>query len=559
MPQKEGEQTNEEAISGCIKLLSDGKIVAIKGIGGYHFAFLASEGSAARRLSAFKHREGKAFAVLFPSIEEIKRAANVSRDEEELLASPQRPIVLLERKDINVIADDVFGDSDRLGAMLSSNPLQLLLAKELGPLVMTSGNLGGEPIITDDDEMKALSQMKGIPDAVLFHDREILHGLDDSILQVLETDSRRVVQLIRRARGYVPSPIFLKDISFPSESFAAGGDLKSHFALGKENAVYLSGLFSDLLGDASVAKRKKAITHMEGLLDISPKRFAADLHPGYVSGMESSFPVKPERIQHHHAHILSVCAEHGLSFPVLGLAFDGTGYGTDGTIWGGELLYCKRKSFKRLWHLPSVEMPGADVAARYCKAAAFSWLWAADRDAALEFLGDDRKGELWSAVLSSHIGTVRCSSVGRLFDAAAAVLSLCEENNFEGRAAMKLERAAREFGRKTNIDLSIDASSLMPELYYRRMNGEDTGLLAMLFHETLTDIAIQACQRAREETGCTVLALSGGSMQNKILLKLLIKGLEKRGFSVYLNESVPCNDGGISLGQIYFLGEERCV
>ena len=664
----------EGAIQAAIAAIQQGKIVAIKDIGGYHFAFLATENGAAKRLRVFKHRESKPFAVMFFDIESVEKTAEISQTETELLSSPERPIVLLKRKDDAPIASSVCADSERIGAMLPCNPLQMLIVRETGPLVMTSGNRGKEPIIIDDDAMLSLSKEYGLPDLVLYHDRTILTGLDDSICQVVCAGGREFVQILRRARGFVPKPIFFKHFkshsnsltqrlgeeiddsrtnisaSFPrlsADSFAAGGDLKSVFALGKEDAVFLSGHFGDLEDLRAVQARSNAIAHMKALLDVQPLQFARDLHPTYVSSRELDEAERQEMegVQHHHAHILSVVAEHGLSEEVIGVAFDGTGYGTDGSIWGGEFLLCKGRRYTRVGYLYPVEMLAGDISAVDCDSAAFAYLYSMDEKSAWEFAkaveenfqssqsgkmrsrfskaeNEQSKFALWGAALKHKTGVIPCSSMGRLFDAAAAVLDIAHKNAYEGQAPLLLQQAAERYVRRDkklkgdlkksfaslpdfaeqrsenapfgwwqglpfaiypkgaeeslcseelfqgandssmkNNDKPLwiaDLRGLLSELLTYRIKGYDVDFLAWVFHWAVAEMTVELCRRirGRKKTSSIPVVLSGGSMQNALLLKMLVEGLENENFNVYLNEKVPCGDGGLALGQMYYLALE---
>lgn len=457
----ENKENTELILERAVEALQKEKIAAIKDIGGYHLAFSPFSSNAARRLREFKHRHEKPFAVMFFDLEELREYCEVSPKEEELLLSTARPIVLLKKKkqERTAFAPEVCGNSDRIGAMLPCNPLQLLLLKETGPLVMTSGNRGGEPIIIDDDEMKELMKL-GCPDFMLLHNREILTPLDDSIYQV----NGNYVQIIRRARGLVPEPIRINR-TLTQDIFAAGGDLKAVFALGRGNLVYLSQYFGDLEDARCSKRREEAVVRMEELLEIEPRNTVGDMHPAYVSSRGMT-----KRIQHHEAHVASVIAEHGLTGKTLGFAFDGTGFGTDGSIWGSEAFIFEAEKVIRVGHLTPVKLLGGDASAKEADKTLFSYRMAAKErrlPTGLETGAETGTQEEWKKEKGfceksefqmegessnrmdlqerawlQNINTVYSSSMGRLFDAVSALLDICHYNSYEGECAILLEQAA---------------------------------------------------------------------------------------------------------------------
>lgn len=565
----ETESFGDDAWKLAIKILREGGIAAIKDIGGFHLAFLPDCGEAARRLREFKNRERKPFAVMFPGMEELSRYCRVDGAGERLLLSNPRPIVLLEKT--GDFAPEVCAGSDRIGAFLPCSPLQILLLQELGPLVMTSGNRGGEPIITGDADMLALMQ-SGCPDLVLTHDREILTPLEDSVCQVSAAGS----SILRRGRGHVPEPIRMSR-RLSGDCFAAGGDLKAVFAYGKENLAYLSAPFGDLEDMRCQRARRDAAAHMAQLLNIRPERIAVDLHPGYHSGAEGLFGALPTvKIQHHHAHVLSVMAEHGLEGPVLGAVFDGSGYGTDGQIWGGEFLFCNGNRMERVGHFAPVPMVGGDAAARDAARSLWCYLLEARDRGCLTVEELAEAGELPAfagnamcdtieAARREHIQTCACTSVGRLFDAVSALLGICDYNSFEGECAVCLEQSAlrAEQGRDEEIRhplierqdgaFVIDSVGMVAELFLASRRGVDPGGLALAFHRWLVSAVLGMFCLLREEYQVSDLALSGGCFCNRILLDHATETLAHHGFTVYRNRSVPCGDGGLALGQLYYM------
>lgn len=574
--------TGEDALQQAIKALKEGSIVAIKDIGGFHFAFLPTISQPSIRLRAFKNRENKPFAVMFPDVDTAREYCEILPEEEKLLLAPERPIVLLEKKkQASSFAPEVCGMSDRMGVLLPCNPLQILILRKTGPLVMTSGNRGGEPIIIRDQDMASLLE-QGCPDLMLTHEREIVTPLEDSIYQVvrLSEEGRIIRQILRRGRGIVPEPVIMGR-SLLEESFCAGGDLKAVFALGQKDAVYLSSHFGDLEDYRALCARKASIAHMEELLHISPKNAACDLHPAYLSGQEIQGE-KIRRIQHHHAHAASVMAEHGLTGPVLGVTFDGTGYGTDGSVWGSEFLLCEKDHFRRLGCFAPVQLPGQDAGAK----DAFSVLWEylleaekrgllKDKDWREKLLkgrnpetvpgtakGRGQEMQLREEAMKAGIGTVISSSMGRLFDGVSALLGICTYNSYEGECAIALEQVARNCREPYPLESVIekkdgkyvaDSVQLIADIYRGWKSGVPKEQLALGFHQAVAEATARICSRIMKDTGVKEIALSGGTFCNRILMRKTILVLEELGADVYWNEQVPCGDGGLALGQMYLL------
>ncbi len=547
----------QQAISEAVHALLEGKIGAIKDVGGYHFTFLPMNSQAASRLREFKNRDKKPFAVMFLNLDEVKKYCEVSEKEAALLTSSARPIVLLKKK--KDFVPEICGESDRIGALLPCNPLQILLLEETGPLVMTSGNRGGEPIIISEEEM--MEHLGNGIDFMLTHDREILTPLDDSIYQVTKIGDKEKVQLIRRARGLAPEPIRLSH-KLKKDTFAAGGDLKAVFALGRDELVYLSQYFGDLEDVRCANSREEGITHMKELLEIQPEVTVGDLHPAYFSTQNME-----KKVQHHHAHVVSVIAEHGLEGKVLGVACDGTGYGTDGTIWGSEFLLCEEGNMERVGHFSSVKLVGGDASAKQADMTLYSYMLEArergyDVDAFFQnYEENGKKYTLQEMAWKQNINTVYSSSMGRLFDAAAALLDICHCNSYEGECAIKLEQAAHE-GKKEAKDIlqvvcekeenlwQVDSVRLLVDLYNLK-DKYSKEVLAYLFHHALANAIVETANKICDEKGVHQVALSGGTFINRILLSEVVSGHEASGKKVFINEKVPCGDGGIALGQIY--------
>lgn len=588
----------QQAIALAVEALKAGKIGAIKDIGGFHFAFSPMNADAAMRLREFKNRDKKPFAVMFLNVDLIKEYCEVSPEEERLLMSSARPIVLLKKK--KDFVPEICGESDRIGALLPCNPIQILLLEETGPLVMTSGNRGGEPIIISDKEMMQHLD-KGI-DFILTHNREILTPLDDSIYQVVEPElpsdgssevpgladeryKNSYVQLIRRARGLVPEPIAMNRM-LRQDTFAAGGDLKAAFAYGRDELVYMSQYFGDLDDVRCFESRQRGRDRMEQLLDIHPEYSLCDMHPGYVSVQEelSAKMHRLSHVQHHHAHIASVIAEHGLEGKIIGVACDGTGYGTDGTIWGSEFLLCEDAEMVRVGYFSPVKLLGGDASAKQADMTLLCYMLEAKEKgfAVQKFFEEPDAAKqptyvLQEAAWRQNINVAYSSSMGRLFDAAAALLDICHCNSYEGECAIKLEQAAHqgalEFAHiahnlvdKPENILHVECVKmgdvwqaqvikLLVDMYQLK-GSYSREVMAYAFHQALAEAMVELVEKICEEQKTpdehmNQIALSGGCFLNRILTSCVIKRLQEKGKDVYINEKVPCGDGGIALGQMY--------
>ncbi len=543
----DGETTHEAAFADAVRALRAGGVVAVKGIGGYHLCCNPFNQNAVLRLRELKRRELKPFAVMFPDMDAIREYAHVLPQEEALLSSPARPIVLLKQK-VNNLAPEVCGDSRLLGALLPYTPLQVMLMRSVGPLVTTSANVSEEPIVKDDTSMLVWPGLDG----VLYSARRIAARADDSVAKV--SDGR--TQMIRRSRGYAPLPVILRGKP-QGAVFAAGGQLKSTFCLASDRFAYVGPHIGDLDNDGCMTAYRESLERLQKLLRISPELAVCDMHPGYASTVmaeETGLPLL--RVQHHHAHIASVMAEHGLEEPVIGVAFDGTGWGCDTAVWGGEFLVCRGNRFERAGHIKSVRFLGGDEGMKDAVKSAMCYLHDAGLDA---HICDDR-WPLIRAALDSGVNTHGNSGLGRLFDAASAVLGICAYNRYEGECAIKLENLASEaLERGTapvpmafevsdqNGILVADAAPVISVL--AQSGGQSREALALGFHRAVADMAVDICVRLREQTGISTAALSGGVFQNAVLLKDMMDKLAAKDFAVYINGEVPPNDGGISLGQ----------
>jgi len=545
------------------KLLMSGKIVAVKGVGGFHLAVDALNSLAVDRLRERKKRDHKPFALMADSIETIKKYAIVSETAEQLLKSPKSPIVLMPKKSNSLLAPSAADGVDTYGFMLCYAPLHyLLFARNIEVLVMTSGNISDEPLICKNE--LALERLDCIADAFLIHDREIYRQVDDSIVHFIEEQP----VLLRRARGYVPTPIFAEE-SCRQEIFAAGADLKNTFCFAKQNQLICSEHIGDL-EDAEVYHHYiDSIEHLRKLFEVEPKVAAYDLHPGYLSTQYAlSMPdVKFIGVQHHWAHIASVLAEHGISESVIGLVCDGTGYGTDGVIWGCECMIASLEKFERFGHLSYYTLAGADKASKEAIRPLLGLLRKIYRDDfniynfrwLLEQIeGDINKQQIILEQIEKGINTVETSSLGRVFDAVAAMIGLGSYNHFDAQLPMALEAIIDssieekydfELMRTNNQPIQLDLGKMLMQLIADVQKEQVAGVISAKFHNTLAAALLEMAKAARDSTKLNIVALSGGVFCNRYLTNRLVNLLKKTGFFVLFNRDVPSNDGGISLGQ----------
>ena len=537
-----------DAIKFVRKILSDGGIVAIKGIGGFHLACDARNFNAVQRLRNSKTRPTKPFAVMFRNIDAVKRECFLSEAEKTFLDSPQKPIVLL-RKKINSIAANVAPHINKLGVLLPYTPLHMLIfdfPDEItnfpDALIMTSGNPSGVPItIDDDDAIKNFDYC----DAILSHNRKILLRADDSVMDFTEDRP----SMIRRSRGYAPLPIFYD--SNKKSVLAIGGELKNTFCLAKNNLFYASPYIGDVGDLRTVEVLEKSINRMENLLEITPEVIACDLHPRYqttalAEKISAERGVPLIKIQHHYAHILSCMAENNYRGEVIGVAFDGTGYGDDATIWGGEFFICNEKTYTRAAHVKKFIQAGGDKSAREGWRIALSFT---DLNTARELnLADENNLRGQKFLLDSKINCVESTSVGRIFDAAAAILGICNVSTYEGEAAMHLQAAAERSDKNFRADFK-NTDEIITELLSRRLAGENVNDLARLFHKRLAEMTAQICEELSTKTKIKTVALSGGVFQNSLLSSFTTEKLQRRGLKVLRHELIPPNDGGICIGQ----------
>ena len=591
-----------DAIRYTRKVLSEGGIVAVKGIGGFHLCCDAAKEETVARLRQRKKRPMKPFAVMMKDLDVVRRECETEPHLEEILDGHQKPIILLPKKEGGTLCESVAPDNPKIGVMLPYAPVQLLLfdyqdeTKVSDCLVMTSANTSGAPICRDDED--ALNELSGLCDVILSHDRKIRLRADDTVMDFYRGEP----YMIRRSRGYAPLP-FMMGNEFKGQVLAVGGELKNAFCIGKNQLFYPSPYIGDMGDVRTVKALKESVKRMEELLETKPQIVACDMHPSYntrAAAEEMGLPVF--LVQHHYAHILSCMAENEWTTEkkVIGVSFDGTGYGTDGTIWGGEILLADYDSFTRWGCIEPFAQTGGDVSAKEGWRIAVSLLGKIyGKENALQIietlgLCEPKLAKLQFTMEERGINTVQSTSAGRLFDAVSAILDIRKSSTFEGEASTSLQFAAEkwldaqkkkiagsedfaesgiitDYGelksisdvaqksvveKNNSINRNIKADlyylptlSLVKEVAERKLAGENSNQLALHFHRRLAGMIVSACEKAREEIGINTVALSGGVYQNKLLLDYSVTMLEERGFHVLRHHLLPPNDGGISLGQ----------
>jgi hydrogenase maturation protein HypF len=548
-----------DAVAAAAAALCAGRILALKGIGGFHLACRADDDDAVALLRARKHREDKPFALMAPDLETARTLVALGPEAEACLLGPARPIVLAPRRPAAAVAQAVAPGSPELGVMLPYSPLHHLLLADSGTtLVMTSGNVSDEPIAYGDDDARA--RLAGIADLFLLHNRPIQTRTDDSVLRVL--DGRTT--FLRRSRGYVPASIELPG-GTARAVLGCGAELKSTFCLAKGSRAWVGHHIGDLKNYETLRSFQEGITHFERLFAVDPEVIAHDLHPEYLSTKYAGEREGAElvAVQHHHAHLAACLAEHAESGPALGAIFDGTGYGEDGTVWGGELLFGDIADYRRVGMLLPVRLPGGERAIRQPWRMACAWLAAAgDHEPALPYaLAGRVPGRAWEQVAElarTGVASPLTTSMGRLFDAVAALCGLRAEVNYEGQAAIELEAACdpAERGRYplplagSGDLLVLDPRDTIDAITADVAAGVPVGAVATRFHAAVAGAAVAACTRAASEHGTEQVVLSGGVFQNRRLLSETAAGLRAAGLRVLMPERLPCNDGGIAYGQV---------
>jgi hydrogenase maturation protein HypF len=551
-----------DAVAAAASALRDGAIVAVKGVGGYHLACRADDQRAVSALRARKHREDKPFAVMAPDLAAARRLVALGAAQARLLVCAERPIVLAPRVAGAPVAEAVAPGALELGVMLPYAPLHhLLLADSGAPLVMTSGNVSDEPIAHADDD--ALERLAGLADLFLVHDRPIETRTDDSVLRTVRWAGCERRGTVRRSRGLVPAARDLPG-GTPRPLLACGAELKNTFCLARDQHAWVSHHIGDLENYATLRSFLDGIEHFQRLFAVTPEVVVHDLHPEYLS---SKYALEREGVsligvQHHHAHMAACLAEHGHDGPALGLIFDGSGYGSDATIWGGELLYGDRTGFTRAGLLWPVRLPGGERAVREPWRMACAWLQESGRGSAdpPPALADAVTPAAWRAVRGLVQGgpaSPLTTSVGRLFDAVAALCGLRAHINYEGQAAIELERAC-DPGERGRYPISVSRDGQRLVLDPREMiravaddvrGGVPTGVVASRFHAGLAAGAIEAAAHAADARDTDVVVVSGGVFGNRRLLEAVADGLAAAGLRVLVPEQLPVNDGGLAYGQ----------
>ncbi|MCX7923885.1 MAG: carbamoyltransferase HypF [Clostridia bacterium] len=549
----------DDPIKYIVEMLLDGKIVAVKGLGGYHLVCDAENEQAVLVLRKRKIRDDKPFAIMARDYESAIRYCHISLEERKLLESEKKPIVLLKKREDYMLPEQIAPYNPYLGVMLPYTPIHLLLFNDrLNALVMTSGNRSSEPIYYKDDE--AIENLCDIADYFLTNDRDIFIRTDDSVTRVF----REKEYIIRRSRGYVPMPVTCEIFKLDTPSIlACGGELKNAFCLNRGNEFYLSHHIGDLENAETLNSFEEGIEHFKKLLDIDCKVVAYDLHPEYLSTKYAlSMDLQNKiAVQHHHAHIASCMAENNLNEDIIGVAFDGTGYGEDGHIWGGEFFTGSYGGFKRVGHLEYVKMPGGEMAIKEPWRMALSYLHKIGETVSegnvLLACVDQGKAAAIIQLLEKNINSPLASSMGRLFDAVSALLGIRSRINYEGQAAIELERVVDSSYTgcydytltQENESFNICVDETIRGIIADMKKGIGVGIIASKFHETITNIIVDSCNAIRSRTGLNKVALAGGVFQNITLLEGSVKSLEGNGFKVYVHCNVPSNDGGIALGQ----------
>ncbi len=571
-------ERGRDAITYTRKVIHDGGIVAIKGIGGFHLCCDATNEETVSRLRMLKHRPAKPFAVMAKDETVVKRECIVTPEQEQILTGHQKPILLLDRRSnggqTEKLAPSVAPGNPKVGVMLPYAPVQLLLFQyddgiEMPDLlVMTSGNTSGAPICRDDEE--AITELSHLCDAILSHNRKIRIRADDTVMDFYKNEP----YMIRRSRGYAPLP-FMTSTDWKGQVLAVGGELKNTFCIGVDSRFYPSPYVGDLEDLRTVKALQETIHRFQMLLEVEPQVVVCDLHPKYNSTVVAeslNYPVI--QMQHHYAHVLSCMTENDCQEPVIGVSFDGTGYGTDGTIWGGEILLADYQNFIRFGSITPFLQIGGDASAKEGWRIAVSMIYGytKNREKAWEIieklgLCSEQESKVQFTMADRKINAVMSTSAGRLFDAVSAILGIRRQSSFEGEASTALQFAAEEFEQKGKLNGNeiwdnvqpviseleerclLNTEALVKQIVEAKLQGADSGELAYLFHQTLAEQIVVACIEARKSSGRNKTALSGGVFQNRLLLRLTEERLGQEGFEVLRHHMIPPNDGGIAIGQ----------
>lgn len=571
-------ERGRDAITYTRKVIHVGGIVAIKGIGGFHLCCDATNEETVSRLRMLKHRPAKPFAVMAKDETVVKRECIVTLEQEQILTGHQKPILLLDRRSnggqTEKLAPSVAPGNPKVGVMLPYAPVQLLLFQyddgiEMPDLlVMTSGNTSGAPICRDDEE--AITELSHLCDAILSHNRKIRIRADDTVMDFYKNEP----YMIRRSRGYAPLP-FMTSTDWKGQVLAVGGELKNTFCIGVDSRFYPSPYVGDLEDLRTVKALQETIHRFQTLLEVEPQVVVCDLHPKYNSTVVAESLGYPMlQVQHHYAHVLSCMTENDCQEPVIGVSFDGTGYGTDETIWGGEILLADYQDFTRFGSITPFLQIGGDASAKEGWRIAVSMIYGytKNREKAwdiIEKLGlcSEQESKVQFTMADRKINAVMSTSAGRLFDAVSAILGIRRQSSFEGEASTALQFAAEEFEQKGKLNGNeiwdnvqpviseleerclLNTEALVKQIVEAKLQGADSGALAYLFHQTLAEQIVVACIEARKSSGRNKVALSGGVFQNRLLLHLTEERLGQEGFEVLRHHMIPPNDGGIAIGQ----------
>lgn len=565
-------ERGREAITYTRQLIHDGGIVAIKGIGGFHLCCDATNEEAVGRLRALKCRPAKPFAVMAKDETVAKRECVVTPEQEEILTGHQKPILLLDRRKDGKLAPSIAPGNPKVGVMLPYAPVQLLIFQyddgiEMPDvLVMTSGNTSGAPICREDKE--AMAELSGLCDAMLSHNRKIRIRADDTVMDFY----KNTPYMIRRSRGYAPLP-FMTSADWKGQVLAVGGELKNTFCIGVDSRFYPSPYVGDLEDIRTVKALQETIHRFQTLLEVNPQVVVCDLHPKYNSTVvaeQLGYPMI--QVQHHYAHILSCMTENDCQEPVIGVSFDGTGYGTDGTIWGGEILLADYENFTRFGSITPFLQIGGDASAKEGWRIAVSMIYGytKNREEAWEIieklgLCSEQESKVQFTMADRKMNAVVSTSAGRLFDAVSAILGIRKRSGFEGEASTALQFAAETYKEQKHLHredgsvhqlvyendgrLILDTQTLVQQIVEEKLQGADSNQLAYLFHQELAEQITAACVEARKVSGRKKAALSGGVFQNRLLLRMTENRLMEEGFEVLRHCMIPPNDGGIAIGQ----------
>lgn len=551
-------------ISEVSRQIESGKTVAVKGTGGYFLMCDAMNNFAVSELRRKKQRDSKPFAIMFQDIATVRKYCYVDEMEETELQSWRRPILILKQK--KILSQALSDGLNTTGAMLPYMPVHYMLFKNLKTpaVVLTSGNISEEPIIVDD--LMAEKKLLSVADSLLSYNRQIYNRADDSVIRIIDNK----ISMIRRSRGFVPRPVDL--MSDVDGILALGAEQKNTFCIGKQSQALMSQYIGDLKNPETFSFFKETIDRFSDLFRFNPELVVCDLHPDYLSTgyaelLEKELNIQLVRVQHHHAHIASCMAEHGLDEDVIGISLDGTGYGTDDKIWGGEFLIAGLKDFVRFTHFDYVVMPGGDKVIREPWRMAFSYLYKYFGDnidyRSLPLFSsiDNRKLSMVKEMIINDMNSPLTSGAGRLFDAVSALLGLCPVASFESEAPMRLESAIEceteefyPFLADDTIKFAETFKSILAE-----MPGQNISLISAKFHNTISQVILEVSNRIRKETLLNKVILSGGVFQNKYLMEKTLQLLKRDRFDVFTNHQVPANDGGISLGQLLIASKTRCL